>query len=296
MGELLEVLVFTTMFTVIALLILRIYRRREKASTVIRPLTSPAEDPSYVEAQDRFTPNLIHERALDDEVTLAWLKAHNSFHRGPGEDVKESLAVRSGREYRARLLIEKEERLQREARAAEAQVLHDARVREVEAREAEALALHELELRHWRSMTKDQQTEVWLSERTRPAPQIMGVSARGAEYLAGLWLTYLGEEDVTVTQASGDGGVDVVTRNYCCQVKLYTKQPVSASEIRDLFGTATAMGLRALLMTSSYITHDAEQFALANGVVAIQFNAENATLASLNALGQDFLNAGHYEF
>jgi hypothetical protein len=221
-------------------------------------------------------PDLEQAAVDEDAATLAGLKARNSFHRGPGEDVKESLAVRSGRAYREKLLQERAARL------------------EEEAREAEARALREAELLRWRSMTKGEQIQVWLDERIRPEPQPMGVSPRGAETLVSLWLSYLGEEDVHVTQASGDGGADVLTRNYCCQVKLYTRQAVSSSEIRDLFGTATAMGLKAIIMTSSYLTRDAEQFAGENGIVAIQFNVERGTLASLNALGGELLVMGHY--
>jgi hypothetical protein len=221
-------------------------------------------------------PDLEQAAVDEDAATLAWLKAHNSLARGPGEEVNESLAVRSGRAYRAKLLQEKTERL------------------EAESKEAAARQLWEAELLRWRSMTKGEQIQVWLNERIRPEPYPMGVSARGAEYLASLWLTYLGEEDVQVTQASGDGGADVLTRNYCCQVKLYTRQPVSSSEIRDLFGTAAALGLKPIIMTSSYLTRDAELFAYQNGIVALQFNVEQGTLASLNALGGELLVMGHY--
>ena len=136
---------------------------------------------------------------------------------------------------------------------------------------------------------------VWLASRVRPEAQTFGISPAGAESLTASWLRYLGETDVTVTQVSGDGGVDVFTSRYCCQVKNYSKQPVGASEVRDLMGTAYSMGLEPLIFTSSYLSASALDFANQNGITAVHYSAELGTLTGINPLGDSLLLKGHYE-
>lgn len=138
------------------------------------------------------------------------------------------------------------------------------------------------------------QENVWLASRVRPEAQTFGISPAGAESLTASWLRYLGETDVTVTQISGDGGVDVFTSRYCCQVKNYSKQPVGASEVRDLLGTAYSMGLEPLIFTSSYLSASALDFSNQNGITAVQYSAELGTLTGINSLGESLLTQGHY--
>lgn len=160
--------------------------------------------------------------------------------------------------------------------------------------DAEQASMENSRLEFLREMTKEENVESWLEQRKRPIPQALGVSARGAEQLAALWLKYLGEEKVEVTQETGDGGVDVLSANFCCQVKNYKKQPVTSSEVRDLYGTAHSMSLKPLMMTSSYLSQDALDWASRNEVAAIKFDAEEGTLTSLNNLGESLLVSGKY--
>lgn len=134
----------------------------------------------------------------------------------------------------------------------------------------------------------------WLAARQRPAPQPYGVSYQGAELLVANWLIYLGERSVQVTKQSGDGGVDVLTEDYCCQVKNYTSQNVSSPEVRDLFGTAVSRDRKPLLFTATALTPDASSFANSNSVAVIQFNVQEASLLGLNEYGEGFLYAGRY--
>lgn len=136
--------------------------------------------------------------------------------------------------------------------------------------------------------------EAWLSSRSKPLSQPYGVSYDGAEHLMADWLRYLGEKSVEVTQLSGDGGVDVLTDAYCCQVKNYSRQNVSSSEVRDLLGTALSMQLKPLLFTSTGLTSDAEKFASDNSISAIKFDAVVGALWHLNESGRGFLFAGRY--
>lgn len=134
----------------------------------------------------------------------------------------------------------------------------------------------------------------WLETRQRPIPQPYGVSHQGAELIVADWLVYLGERSVQVTKQSGDGGIDVLTEDYCCQVKNYTSQNVGSPDVRDLFGTAVSLGRKPLLFTATAMTPDASSFANSNSVAAIQFNVLEASLLGLNEHGEGFLLSGRY--
>ena len=136
---------------------------------------------------------------------------------------------------------------------------------------------------------------VWLDSRKRPDPQPFGVSHEGAEHFVAEWLRYLGEEGVEVTSFIGDGGVDVQTDEYCCQVKNYGEGGVTASEMRDLFGAATAAGKKPILFTSSRLTAPAEEFASATEIACVKYDSQDSVLVPLNEAGRNFLEQGHYE-
>ena len=145
------------------------------------------------------------------------------------------------------------------------------------------------------NLSTSTELKIWLDSRKRPEPQPFGVSHEGAEHLVAEWLKYLGEENVEVTAFIGDGGVDVETDDYSCQVKNYGEGGVSASEMRDLFGTATAAGKNSILFTSSRLTAPAEEFANATGIACVKYDSQRSLLAPLNSAGRNFLDQGHYE-
>lgn len=135
---------------------------------------------------------------------------------------------------------------------------------------------------------------VWLSVRVRPERQPFGISWRGAEELAAAWLTFLGEENVRVTQPSADGGVDVLTDEICCQVKLYASKPVTVNEVRELYGVSTSYGLRPLMFTSTMPTKEGIAFCLANDIMVLLFDAEQGTLDAVTPGAQALLLHGKY--
>jgi hypothetical protein len=210
-------------------------------------------------------------RSQDSEESQEWLSKHNSLFREP-----------TAREIELREAKRELARKEREAQ------------RDQERRDEAARAEKVREAQLWRSMPKDEQISLWLGKRERPETQPFGISPRGAELLAARWLEFLGEEAVEVTQSTGDGGVDVLTKNFCCQVKNYTKTLVSSSEVRDLFGTATALGLKPLIFTSSTLSSDASKFCEQNSISAIRYDALNAELFALNAWGDELLSSGQY--
>ena len=135
----------------------------------------------------------------------------------------------------------------------------------------------------------------WLNSRRRPLPQPYGVSNYGAESLVADWLVYLGCQDVVLTKASQDGGVDVETSKHLCQVKYYKNNPVSVQEVREIFGVASAAGKAAMIFTSSDLTAAAYEFANEVGIIAVQFNVEASFIVGLNYSGKRLLEEGEYE-
>lgn len=237
-----------------------------------------------------FTPwtrkNTPDEISADD-----WLKSHNSYHRRSTESVEH------GKPIWDRLIETDEERhtLARTGRSvAESFAFEDAkRKREQDA----TLAAQQLD-ETVQDLLKSKSEKVgtaWLKLRIRPQPQKYGVSDFGAEHLVSEWLSYLGQIEVEVTKQSGDGGVDVLTNEYCCQVKNYKIQPVSASEVRDLLGTSVSIGKKAIIFTSSGLTADAANFCERNQIAALKYDVVRASLAPLNKHGDLFLRIGLYE-
>ena len=234
---------------------------------------------------------------MDSDKSREWLEAHNATHRS--KDLKnnvpvwEQLAKQVEQEHLRGADANQDPWVPRPPKPLVGLATANAwRVEEYN--RAKARYERELEAIAWRALSKSDQIELWLEKRKSPAPQPFGVSDRGAEILAGAWLEYLGEESVEVTKATGDGGVDVVTQNFCCQVKNYTKQPVGSSEVRDLFGTAISLSLKSLIFTSSTLSREAELFCESNRIYAIKFDAENGVLTPLNDLGRELLVSGRY--
>ena len=234
---------------------------------------------------------------MDSDEAREWLEEHNSSHsaNAPKRNIPvwEQLARQVEQDQPQRSSANSDTWVPRPPKPLVGLATANAwRVREYN--EAKARYERELEAIAWRALSKSEQIELWLEKRISPAPQPFGVSDRGAEILAGAWLEYLGEENVEVTKATGDGGVDVVTQNFCCQVKNYTKQPVGSGEIRDLFGTATSLGLKPLIFTSSTLSREAELFCEANRIYALNYDAVNGSLTPLNNLGRELLVSGQY--
>lgn len=134
----------------------------------------------------------------------------------------------------------------------------------------------------------------WVQNRVRPLAQKFGVSHKGAEELAAEWLRFLGEHRVKTTPYSQDGGADVLTATYCCQVKNYEQKPVSVVEVRALLGTAVSMNLKPLLFTASKPTNAALIFCKETDIAVIEFDAPNALLFGLTPEGHNLLKRGRY--
>lgn len=124
-----------------------------------------------------------------------------------------------------------------------------------------------------------------------PAPQELGVSHEGAEHLCAQWLSYLGEEDVRVTRANKDGGIDILSTRCVAQVKNY-QGSVGVAEIRELVGVAGVDGRFPVFFTSGSYTAAAIEFAEKASVYLFKYDAVRGVLDPRNSLTRRILGGG----
>lgn len=118
-----------------------------------------------------------------------------------------------------------------------------------------------------------------------------GIDSRTAEFLVTEWIRYLGDPEAVTTQATRDGGIDVVSPRYIAQVKHWVGTvPVGA--VRELAGVASSDGRRPLFFTSGGFTKDAVAFADGSGIPLFLFNPYLGTLRGSNGLGASVLERG----
>ena len=72
------------------------------------------------------------------------------------------------------------------------------------------------------------------------------INARDFEFIAESWMKYWGLLDSVVTQASGDGGIDVLSSRFAAQVKFFADFPVGRPDVQKLYGAAQALGLATI--------------------------------------------------
>jgi hypothetical protein len=72
---------------------------------------------------------------------------------------------------------------------------------------------------------------------------VVHIDAESFEWLCAEWCVYFGNKNVTVTQATRDGGVDIIGDGFVAQVK-FQELPVGVRPIRELAGVMTARGVK----------------------------------------------------
>ncbi len=125
----------------------------------------------------------------------------------------------------------------------------------------------------------------------RPSPMPYGVSPRGAEQLCCDWMRHLGSVDAEVTSYGGDGGVDVISREYVAQVKHYTGA-VGAPEVQQLVGVAYTSKKLPLFFTSGRYTPAAIVASESVSLPLFVYSAENGTLDAANSFAETHLRDG----
>ena len=106
---------------------------------------------------------------------------------------------------------------------------------------------------------------------------------RSAERLVMAWMQAHGFDDVSLTVGGADGGVDVMARGACAQVKLFSGTAVSRPEVQKIFGVARAQNREPLFFAESTAgyTRDAREWATTYGVALFTFT-RHGTVDPLN--------------
>lgn len=122
-----------------------------------------------------------------------------------------------------------------------------------------------------------------------PAAQPYGVSPLGAENWVSDALRALGVPEATVTQQTGDGGVDIISERYAVSVKHY-RGSVPVEEVREILGVATVLKKIPMLWTSGTLTEAGAEFANLAPVLVFNYAVETAKITALNRPAQAFLD------
>lgn len=128
---------------------------------------------------------------------------------------------------------------------------------------------------------------------SRPLPFSRGTDARGAEQIVAQWMRHLGASDAEVTQYTGDGGIDVVSRRCIAQVKHYAGS-VGVAAVRELVGVAAADRHRRqpLFFAKTGYAAGAVVFADNAGVALFVYDVERADLRAMNGIAKTLMVNG----
>ncbi len=105
------------------------------------------------------------------------------------------------------------------------------------------------------------------------------------------WLRTHGEPSAQLTKAGADGGVDIVSNRFVCQVKNY-KGSIGEPAIRDLYGVSVAEGKTPLFFTTGTYTKSAIEFADRTEIALIIFDARYKTVSPASKTARTMLSRG----
>ncbi|MBP2216053.1 restriction endonuclease [Arthrobacter sp. CAN_C5] len=124
----------------------------------------------------------------------------------------------------------------------------------------------------------------------RPQP-LLSCTPRQAEYLARDWMAFLGATGAKASQATRDGGIDVVADRFVAEVK-HRAVPSSPDLIRQIFGAATAEQKAALFFSLGGYTSEAVAFANKTGVALFAYSPEGGTISAKSTAARKALKEG----
>jgi hypothetical protein len=112
-----------------------------------------------------------------------------------------------------------------------------------------------------------------------PPPRMSSCTHREAEFVAAQWMRYLGATSCTATQASRDGGMDIVSDTHVAEVK-HHQSPVGVSFIRQIFGAATGASKKAAFFSLNGYTTAGVEFANSNLISLFRYDPQQRTLTA----------------
>lgn len=157
--------------------------------------------------------------------------------------------------------------------------------------QAVATKLNETNLKILKELERKTQDDREREEALRRPKPIPGCTHQQAEFLAALWMRYLGELDAKVSQATRDGGIDVESSRFVAEVK-HHMIPIGPKSVRALAGVAFAEKKGAAFFSLNGYTKDALKFGRNAGVIMFTYDPEKGELQGATPLGRQAIAEG----
>jgi hypothetical protein len=130
----------------------------------------------------------------------------------------------------------------------------------------------------------------WTPQGPHPSAKT-ACSDREAEFLARDWMLYLGEAGCVVSQATRDGGADVISEHFVAEVKHHAS-PVPPSMVQQIFGVAQAKRKTALFFALSGYSAKAIEFGNDVGMALFTYDFINGRLTPCSHAAEEALQQG----
>lgn len=124
----------------------------------------------------------------------------------------------------------------------------------------------------------------------RPQP-IIDCTYQEAKVLAARWMKYLGEPDAVVSQATRDGGADVVSSRFVAEVKHHS-MPVGPVHVRAIVGVAYSKRKVPVFFSLNGYTREATAFGHEAGALLFEYDPVRGTLQGATALSRKAIREG----
>lgn len=123
------------------------------------------------------------------------------------------------------------------------------------------------------------------------APRPGFVDSRDAEYLAAEVMTKLGCREVQVTQATRDGGIDVLAIGWVTEVKHHA-EPVAAAPLHRIYGVAQSRESRAMFFSLTGYRQEALTFGENTGMLLFSYIPSEGSIAAHSSAAEAALRDG----
>lgn len=111
------------------------------------------------------------------------------------------------------------------------------------------------------------------------------------EIYCGEWFSFLGAKNAYVSNATKDGGVDLIADDYIAQVKLYNG-PIPVAQIRDLLGTSMDFGKKPVFFASMSYSRGSIEFADRNIIPLFIVDSFNGEIRAANSVAEIAISRG----
>ncbi|MGJ9404047.1 restriction endonuclease [Arthrobacter sp. KK5.5] len=124
-----------------------------------------------------------------------------------------------------------------------------------------------------------------------PPPVRPSCTFREAELYCREWLEALGATGTRVSQATRDGGADIIADRCVAEVKHHAS-PIGPGPVRQIAGVATTVGKQAIFFSLSGYSRQAIEFGSMAGVLLFQYDPAASQLTGLTTAARQAMQDG----